>query len=111
MHLDKALEAARGELALRSDISTCDTLAWCLFKSGRIEEARTAIKEAMRLGTRDAQIFYHAGMIYAALGDRPNAARYLSLALEINPSFDLLQSDIAMQARDNIAGQGTLYDK
>jgi tetratricopeptide (TPR) repeat protein len=111
MHLDKALEAARRERALRSDIYTCDTLAWCLFKSGRIEEARTAIKEAMRLGTRDAQIFYHAGMIYAALGDRPNAARYLSLALEINPSFDLLQSDIAMQARDNIAGQGTLYDK
>jgi tetratricopeptide (TPR) repeat protein len=111
MHLDKALEGARRERALRSDIYTCDTFAWCLFKNGRIEEAKTAIKEAMRLGTRDAQIFYHAGLIYAALGDRPNATKYLSLALEINPSFDLLQSDIAKQALDKIARRGTLYDK
>jgi tetratricopeptide (TPR) repeat protein len=109
--LDEALEAAMRERALRSDIYTCDTLAWCLLKTGMVEEAKKAIKEAMRLGTRDAQIFYHAGMIYAAAGDRSNAAKHLSRALEINPSFDLLQSGIAKQTLDNIGGQGSLYEK
>jgi tetratricopeptide (TPR) repeat protein len=109
--LDEALEAAMRERSLRSDIYTCDTLAWCLLKTGRVEEAIKAIKEAMRLGTRDAQIFYHAGMIYAAAGDRSNAAKHLSRALEINPSFDLLQSGIAKQTLDNIGGQGSLYEK
>jgi tetratricopeptide (TPR) repeat protein len=109
--LDEALEAAMRERSLRSDIYTCDTLAWCLLKTGRVEEAKKAIKEAMRLGTRDAQIFYHAGMIYAAAGDRSNAAKHLSRALEINPSFDLLQSGIAKQTLDNIGGQGSLYEK
>jgi hypothetical protein len=50
-------------------------------------------------------------MIYAAAGDRSNAAKHLSRALEINPSFDLLQSGIAKQTLDNIGGQGSLYEK
>ena len=28
---------------------------------GKLAEAQSAIKEALRLGTRDAKLFYHAG--------------------------------------------------
>ncbi len=95
--LDDALEIARRERAARSDIYTCDALAWCLYKKGEFTEAKTAIDEAMRLGTRDARINYHAGMIEQALGNRPDAVKFLRRALEINPAFDVLQADAAKQ--------------
>lgn len=96
--LDEAVELARRERAARSDIYTCDALAWTLFKKGRHQEAASAITEAMRIGTKDARIFYHAGMIYHALGDEARAAKYLQQALGINSGFDLLQADVAKQA-------------
>jgi tetratricopeptide (TPR) repeat protein len=99
-NLDKALEIARNERASRADIYTCDVLAWTLFKIGNLAEAKTAINEAMRLGTRDALIHYHAGMIYEKLGDHINAGKHLRLALNINPTFDLLQADVAKQMLD-----------
>lgn len=95
--LDEALAIAQRERATRADIYTSDALAWCLYKKGRPQEAQTAISEALRLGTRDPQLNYHAGMIYQALGDREHAAQCLKLALEINPTFDILQAEIAKQ--------------
>ncbi|HVF92533.1 MAG TPA: tetratricopeptide repeat protein [Blastocatellia bacterium] len=100
--LDEALAIAERERNIRSDIYSSDALAWCLYKKGRPAEARRQIDEAMRLGTRDAQIYYHAGMIYDALGDRGRAAKFLRLALQINPDFDLIQSDIARRALDRL---------
>lgn len=95
--LDEALTIAQRERAARSDIYTCDALAWCLYKKGDFAEAKKAIDEALRLGTRDARINYHAGMIAQSLGNRPDAVNRLQLALKINPLFDLLQADVARQ--------------
>jgi tetratricopeptide (TPR) repeat protein len=96
--LAEALAIAQRERATRQDIYTCDALGWILFKNNRIEEAKKSIDEALRLNTRDARIFYHAGLIYKAHGDWQKATQYLSKALEINPYFDLLQSDAARQS-------------
>lgn len=98
MKLDEALDIARRERNLRADIYTSDALAWCLYKKGQFAEAKTAIDEALRLGTRDARLLYHAGMIYKALDDRETAAKYLKEALAINPSFDVLQAEVARLA-------------
>ncbi len=95
--LDDALAIARKERETRSDIYTCDALAWSLYKKGELAEAKKSIDEALRLGTRDARINFHAGMIYQALGERSNATKHLQLALKINPSFDVLQADVARQ--------------
>lgn len=95
--LDEALAIARSERTARSDIFTNDVLAWCLYKKGELAEAKTEIDAALRLGTRDARMFYHAGMIYKALGDGQNAGRYLKQALAINPHFNPLQVDIAKE--------------
>jgi tetratricopeptide (TPR) repeat protein len=95
MKLDEALTIARRERAQRSDIYTSDVLAWCLFKNGMLREARAAMNEALRLGTRDARLFYHAGMIADAVGDRVRARKYLQLALRTDPSFNILQSEAA----------------
>ena len=61
-------------------------------------EAKAAIGEALRLGTRDARLYYHAGMIYKELGDRGATVHYLQLALDTNATFDLLQADVAKSA-------------
>ncbi len=95
--LDEALTVAQRERETRSDIYTSDTLAWCLYKKGRLTEAKISIDEALRLGTMDARLFYHAGMIEQALGNRRAAVKHLRLALKINPSFDILQADTARQ--------------
>jgi len=57
----------------------------------------------LRLGTRDARIHYHAGMIEGALGNRREAAKHLQLALKINPLFDILQAEVARQTLRAIA--------
>jgi tetratricopeptide (TPR) repeat protein len=102
LNLDEALALARRARETRRDIHTCDALAWTLFKRGHIAEARAAIDEATRLGTRDARILYHAGLIYNQSGDRRKAAQYLKLALETNASFDVLQAVTAQRVLDAI---------
>ncbi|MGH9946694.1 MAG: tetratricopeptide repeat protein [Pyrinomonadaceae bacterium] len=97
MNLQETLEIAQREAASRNDIFTADTLAWALYKNGKIPEAAEAIKKAMRLKTNDAGIYYHAGMIEKASGNEREAKRLLELSLKTNPNFDLIQSEIAKQ--------------
>jgi tetratricopeptide (TPR) repeat protein len=95
--LDEALAIMQREHAAREDVLTYDALAWCLFKKGQLSEAAEAIKQAERLGTRDARIFYHAGMIYDALGDHLRAAENLQLALATDRAFNVVQAEAAQQ--------------
>jgi tetratricopeptide (TPR) repeat protein len=93
--LQRALELARQDLEARPDIYGYDALAWALYKEGRPEEAAKAIAEALKLGTRDARLFYHAGMIYHRLGDRAGAGTWLGRALALNPHFSLRDAEEA----------------
>ncbi|MEJ7848039.1 MAG: tetratricopeptide repeat protein [Pyrinomonadaceae bacterium] len=105
IRLDEALAAAERERTLRNDIYSADVLAWCLYKKGRVEEAKAAIGDAMRLGTQDPRLFYHAGMIMIAAGDNQKGTNYLKKALAINPSFDILQADIAKEKLNSLSGK------
>jgi tetratricopeptide (TPR) repeat protein len=93
--LETALDLARGELGVRRDVYAYDVLAWALLKNGRAGEARTAITEALKLGTRDAKLFFHAGLIHAALGEDEQAREYLTRALATNPRFHVLHAQLA----------------
>ncbi|HEV8157389.1 MAG TPA: tetratricopeptide repeat protein, partial [Pyrinomonadaceae bacterium] len=86
------------EHAARKDIFTADIYAWCLYKKGNFQEAKNIIQEAMRLKTKDARIFYHAGLIEKSLGNKKEAVQFLQKALKTNPSFDLLQAENAKSA-------------
>ena len=103
LKLDDALAIAERERAARSDIYTCDALAWCLYKKGNFAKAEKASHDATRIGTRDARIKYHAGMIENALGNKADAAKFLKSALEINPEFDVLQADVARRTLEEIS--------
>jgi tetratricopeptide (TPR) repeat protein len=106
MKLDRALELARAEFAQRRDVYGWDVLAWTLYKNGRIVEARTAIAEALRPGTRDARLYFHAGMIHSALGETGEARRLLERALAINPRFHVLHADVAARTLRGLATTG-----
>jgi tetratricopeptide (TPR) repeat protein len=86
-NLALALTLAQKEWEVRKDIYGYETLAWALYKNGRYAEALVAIKPAMRLGTQDALLYFHAGMIHAKLGHQKEAAAALQRAFEINPYF------------------------
>jgi tetratricopeptide (TPR) repeat protein len=62
-NLSEALKLATREYETRKDIFTCDSLAWALFKNGRVDEARLLIAEALRTGSKDARITSHARTI------------------------------------------------
>jgi tetratricopeptide (TPR) repeat protein len=88
--LVKALELAERDLTTRADVYAYDTLAWALYKNRRYEEAGAAMTEALKLGTRDARMYHHAGMIAAARGQSAQARELFERALAIHPAFDLV---------------------
>lgn len=83
----EALAFAEKDLALRPDVRAYDTLAWALYRNRRFDAAAAAIGEAMKLGTRDAGIFYHAGMIHEALGQTERARTYFDEMLRLRPTI------------------------
>lgn len=89
LDLPEALKRSRAAMQERPSIFAADVLAWTLYKNGQYEEAAHHIQQAMRLGTRNALIFFHAGMIYYRLGERGKAREHLRQAMEINPHFSL----------------------
>ncbi|HXD96083.1 MAG TPA: tetratricopeptide repeat protein [Candidatus Acidoferrum sp.] len=95
VRLADALALARTELQARRDIYTHDVLAWALYKNGRAREALEPMAQALRLGTPDARLLFHAGMIHHALGEADAARDYLGRALALNPSFHVIQAEVA----------------
>jgi tetratricopeptide (TPR) repeat protein len=100
MNSDDAVSIARRDLARRDDIYAEDTLGWTLAAAGRWSEARVHSERAVRLGTEDARLQYHAGVIAMHCGYRDEARRRLEMALAENPSFNPIQ---AAQARGLLA--------
>ncbi len=95
MKLRESLDLAQKELEVRRDIYTWDVLAWALYKNGKFQEAADAMTKALGLGTKDALLFFHAGMIYDRLGNSERAKEYLQRALATNPHFHVHYADIA----------------
>ncbi len=96
---------AKREYGVRRDILGADALAWTALKAGKIREAQVAMKAALRLGTQDPRLFYHAGMIAQAARQYALARTYLERALTLNPQFDALQAIKAREALQNVSSR------
>ncbi len=88
VNLPRALELARAERSKRGDVYTEDALAWALYRNGDLPAARASSDRACRLGTRDAQLWFHRGAILLASGDAAQGRALLRRALAQNPHFD-----------------------
>jgi tetratricopeptide (TPR) repeat protein len=96
----EVLGRARDELRTRRDVYGWDLLGWALYRAARPAEAVPASERALALGTKDAMLWYHAGMIRLAAGDSAGGRAALRIALEINPHWDPFQPDSARAALD-----------
>ena len=85
-----ALQLARQAYTARPSIYAADVLAWALHRNGADDEAQRYSAESLRLGTQDALLHYHAGVIAHSLGDAATARQHLQRALDLNPAFSLL---------------------
>jgi len=93
---------ARQALEERPTLYAADTLAWALYQAGDYVEAQTHSQQALRLGTQDALLLFHAGMIANQLGDKAQAQDYLEQALETNPYFSVLYAKQARQTLEEL---------
>jgi tetratricopeptide (TPR) repeat protein len=91
----QAVELATGEYAIRKDIYGEDALAWALYRDGQAEKALPHIVAALRFRTADARLYFHAGMIFRAVGQTDKARSNLGQALAINPHFQPLLDEVA----------------
>jgi tetratricopeptide (TPR) repeat protein len=93
-----AVQIAAGELEVRKDIYGYDALAWALYANGQAAEALGPAQQAVALGTQDARLFYHLGMIELATGRTADGQAHLRAALALNPAFEPLGAADAKQA-------------
>jgi predicted Zn-dependent protease len=98
---------ANRELEVRHDIYTWDILAWVLFKNGRLPEASSAMDKALALGTRDALLDFHAGMIALKLGQSARAQTLFKSALALNPNFHLVYAGEARERLGQLSVSAT----
>jgi tetratricopeptide (TPR) repeat protein len=87
--IDDAVRLARAEIETRPGIYTWDALAWALYRAGKLDEAQKASDEAMRLGTKDGTLLFHAGAIRIARGDEAEGKNLVRAALAMNRHFDV----------------------
>lgn len=95
IRLRETVPLARAARADRPSIYGDDVLAWALARNGRCAEALRYSKRSLRLGTKDASLYFHRGMIERCLGRPAAAGRWFRRALDTNPSFSLIWADTA----------------
>lgn len=93
----QAVALASAAYSRRPSIHAADVVAWSLYKNGDLETAWQYSQQALRLGTQDAMLHFHAGMIAHQLGRTTDAEDHLSHALAINPTFSILDAPLAQQ--------------
>jgi tetratricopeptide (TPR) repeat protein len=92
-----ALHRARIAYGSAPSVYAEDAVAWGLFRTGRCEAARAHSEHSLRLGTRDALLFFHRAMIERCLGSA-TARSWFERALATNPHFSILWAPVARKA-------------
>ena len=89
---DRALAFAQAAYKATPNIRAADAQAWALHRLGRDRDAQPWSDEALRLGSGDALLRFHAGAIAAALGDDTAARHNLELALSTDAGFSAMHA-------------------
>ncbi len=95
---DHALGLAQAESEVRHDAYGYDALAWALHVNGRDDEALTQIDKALAVGTVDAKLLIHAGLIQIAAGNVSDGKAHIQRGLELHPAFSPVVIEMAREA-------------
>ena len=97
-----ALDYAKAAHQTAATVRSADAVAWALHRLGRSMEAADYAAEALRLGSIEPSLRYHAGAIAAALGDTTAARRDLTMALSLDPGFSAVGASEARRLLDTL---------
>jgi tetratricopeptide (TPR) repeat protein len=89
---------ARRARDARPSVYGDDALGWALARAGRCAEAGRRLDRALRLGTRDALLFFHRGYAAGCAGDRDAMRGWYRRALDQSPAFSVRWAPVARKA-------------
>ncbi len=89
---------ARKARAARPSIYGDDALGWALARAGRCDEATAWSQRALRLGTKDALLYFHRGYAAGCSGDRVAMRAWYRKALALSPAFSVRWAPVAQKA-------------
>ena len=92
------MRLARRAQADRPSIHGDDALGWALARAGRCGEATPWLDRSLRLGTKDALLFFHRGYAAGCAGDREAMRGWYRKALALDPSFSIRWAPVAARA-------------
>jgi tetratricopeptide (TPR) repeat protein len=91
-NLDEAIRLAEAaKKAAPKNIQILDTLGWAYYKKGEYQKALENIIAAVDAGAKEADVFYHLGLAYEAVGNKLKADEAYRKVRELNPNFDKLK--------------------
>jgi tetratricopeptide (TPR) repeat protein len=90
----------------RQSIAAADTVAWAAYKAGRPEEAQSYMTLALRLGTQDPRLSYHAGVIAQSAGDSAAAQQHFEAAVRMEAGQSVLYIAPARAALSQVTSAG-----
>jgi tetratricopeptide (TPR) repeat protein len=89
--LDKALEFANNDLAMRPEnIDANDLTGWIYYLKGDFKNAKIHAEKTFKTNSRNASQLYKAGLIFIASGDAAKGNELKTKALAINKNIDPL---------------------
>jgi tetratricopeptide (TPR) repeat protein len=94
----ETVELARRARAVRPSIYGDDALAWALARAGHCDRAVAWSQRSLRLGTRDALLWFHRGYAAGCAGDEAGMKAWYARALALNPNFSVRFAPIARKA-------------
>jgi tetratricopeptide (TPR) repeat protein len=98
VNLGEARRLALGELRFRKDVQGFDAAAWSLARSGRCAGALPLARRALRLGTKDALLYFHRGYAEGCAGNAAARRAWYARALDLNPHFSIRWAHVARAA-------------
>ncbi len=86
---DKAFNSAFAEYKNRPEnIDVNEVIAWCCYKMSDYKSAQSYILNALRTNSKNAELWYKAGLIFKANNYTQLGNKYIDIALRTNPSLD-----------------------
>jgi tetratricopeptide (TPR) repeat protein len=88
---EKALNNARAEYERRPDnIDVNEVVAWAYYKVNNFKNAQAHILKALKTKSRNADLWYKAGLIFKANKLDELGNKYIAIAVKTNPALDTL---------------------